>query len=70
MQTDTTTKASVKYRIHHNIRELEITVDMVPAMKKNQLMSASKFENKNYIIVLKQKGVLNYVGNELKLRAS
>ena len=43
MQIVTTTKASVKSRMNHNLRETSIAVDSVAALKHNSLMSVSKF---------------------------
>ena len=47
MPTRTTIKASVKSKMNHNLRELEITVDMVPALTHNSLMNASNFADSN-----------------------
>ena len=70
MPTRTTIKASVKSKMNHNLREIEITVDMVPALTHNSLMNASNFAHSNYITVLTPEEVLIYYGNEVKLRAS
>ena len=47
MPTRTTIKASVKSKMNHNLRELEITVDMVPALTHNSLMNARNFADSN-----------------------
>ena len=47
MPTRTTIKASVKYKMNHNLREIEITVDMVPELTHNSLMNASNFADSN-----------------------
>ena len=55
MPTITTIRASVKSKMHHNLGEPAITVDMVPALKHNSFMSARKFADENYITVLTPK---------------
>ena len=70
MPTCTTPKASVKANMNNNLRELSRIVDMVPALKHNLLMTASKFADANYITVLTPKELLIHDGNELKLQAS
>ena len=42
MPTGTTAPASVKEKLHHSVREPARTVDMVPDLNHNLLMSASK----------------------------
>ena len=61
----TTAKANVKSNIFHNLRETIITMDMVPVLKHNSLVTAIKFENSTYIKVLKLEEVLIYYGNEV-----
>ena len=60
MPTGTTTKASVKYNMHHKLREPEITVNMVTYIRHNPLTSASKFADANYITMLTPEEVLIY----------
>ena len=70
MPRGTTTKARVKSKMHHNLREPTITVDMVPELNHNSLMSARKFVDDNYTTVLNLEEVLIYDGNAVKSRAS
>ena len=61
MPTGTTAPASVKEKLHHHcVRETALTLDMVPNLKYNSLMSASKFANAQYITVLTPTEVLVY----------
>ena len=43
MTTGTTTKSSTKAKMRHKLIEPAKTVDMVPALKHNSLMSAIMF---------------------------
>ena len=52
MPTGTTAPASVKAKLHHSVRERAGTVEMVPNLKQNSLMSARKFADAQYITVL------------------
>ena len=69
LQTSTTTKASVKSRMHYNLCYLERTVYMFPYLEHNSLMSAIKFADENYITVLMSEEVLIDDVNEIKLQA-
>ena len=60
MPTGTTAPASFKAKLHHSVREPARTVDMVPDLKHNSLMSAIKFANDQYITVLTHTEVLVY----------
>ena len=60
MPTGTTAPASFKAKLHHMVRELALTVDMVPNLKHNLLMSARKFADAQYITVLIPTEVLVY----------
>ena len=60
MTTVTKAPASVKSEIHHRVRETARTVDMIPNLKHNSLMSARKFADVNYISVLTPSEVLVY----------
>ena len=60
MPTGTTALAIVKAKLHHIVREPKRTVDMVPNLKHNSLMSARKFADSNYISVLKTTEVSVY----------
>ena len=52
MPTGDTTPASTIAKLHHNVREPARTVDMVPALKHNSLISGPKFADANYVTVL------------------
>ena len=52
MLTGTTAPASVKAKLHHMVREPARTLDMVPNLKHNSLMSDRKFANAQYITFL------------------
>ena len=62
-----TAKASTQAKLHLQLRESAHTGDMVPDLKHNSLISASKFADANYITVLTPTEVLIYDGEELKL---
>ena len=55
-----TASASVKAKLHHMLRDPACTVDMVPNLKHNSLMSARKFSDAQYITVLTPTEVLVY----------
>ena len=67
LPTGHTTKASKKSKLHHLVREPARTVDIVPDLKQNSLLSASKFADANYITLLTPDEVLIYDGNTLKM---
>ena len=60
MPTGTTEPASVKAKLYHSVRDPARTVDMVPDLKHNSLMSARKFAYSQYITVLTPTEVLVY----------
>ena len=60
MPTGTTAPSSVKAKLHHSVREPARTVDMVPDLKQNSLMSARKLADAQYITVLTPTDVLFY----------
>jgi len=62
-----TAKASTRAKLHLKLRDPACTVDMVPDLKHNSLISASKFADANYITVLTPTEVLIYDGERLKL---
>ena len=62
-----TAKASTRAKLHLKLRDPARTVDMVPDLKHNSLISASKFADANYITVLTPTEVLIYDGERLKL---
>ena len=66
MPTGTTTKASVKTKMQHNLRYPTRIVDMAPALKHNSLISTSKLLDTNYITVLTPKEELIYDVNGVK----
>jgi len=62
-----TAKTSTRAELHLQLREPARTVDMVPDLKHNSLISASKFADANYITLLMPTEVLLYDGEGLKL---
>ena len=60
MPTGTIDPASVKAKLHHMVRDTARTVDMVPNLNHNSLMSARKFADAQYITVLTPTKVLVY----------
>ena len=60
MPTGTTAPASFKAKLHHMVRDPARTVDMVPNLKHNSLMSAGKIADAQYITVLTLTEVLVY----------
>ena len=55
MPTGATTKAIVKVKMHHNLRDTDIIVDMVPELKHNSLKIARKSVDANLITVMPPK---------------
>ena len=55
-----TTKASREGKLHHNIREPARTVNILPELKHNSLLSGSKFADGGYTTVLTPTHVLIY----------
>ena len=53
MPTGETTAASTQAKLFHYVREPAKTVDMVPQLQNNSLISGGKFADSNYITVLK-----------------
>ena len=70
LPTGHTTAASKQAKLHHQVREPARTVDIVPGLKHNSLLSASKFADANYITILTPTEVLIYDGEDLKLTVS
>ena len=62
MPTGETTAGGTQAKLYHNVRELEKTVDMVPQLQHNLLISGGKFTDANYITVLTPTEVLIYDG--------
>ena len=62
-----TAAASNIAKLKLNLREPARTVDIVPDLKHNSLISASKFADANYITILTPTEVLIYDGDGLKL---
>jgi hypothetical protein len=56
MPTGDTTPASTIAKLHYDVRKSVRTVDMVPALKHNSLISGPKFAEANYITVLTPTG--------------
>ena len=60
LPTGHTTTASVQAKLHHLVREPARTVDIVPDLHHNSLLSASKFADAGYVTVLTADEVLIY----------
>jgi len=67
MPTGDSTPASTKAKLHHEVREPARTVDMVPELKQNSLLSGPKFADANYITILTPTEVLIYDAHGLKI---
>ena len=67
MPTGHTTTASYQAKLHHIVREPARTVDLVPELQNNSLISGPKFADANYITILTPDEVLIYDGTDLQL---
>ena len=67
MPTGETADADKKAKLHHKVREPARTVDMVPDLKHNSLISGAKFAEANYVTVLTPDELLIYDGDELHM---
>ena len=70
MPTGETTSASTQAKLFHDVREPAKTVDMVPQLQHNSLISGGKFVDANYITVLTPTEVLIYDGKENHISVS
>ena len=70
LPTGQTTKASKEAKLHHKLREPARTVDIVPELKHNSLLSGSKFADANYVTILTPDEVLIYDGADLTIKVS
>ena len=70
MPTGKTTAASTQAKLFHNVREPAKTVDMVPQVHHNSLISAGKFADANYITVLTPTELLIYDGKDTHISVS
>ena len=61
------TRASMQAKLHHKVREPARTVDMVPGLKHNSLISGGKFADANYVTILTPTQVLIYDNNDLTI---
>jgi len=62
-----TLQASTKAKLKHDVREPAKTVDMVPGLKNNSLISGPKFADAGYITVLTPTELLIYDGIDLQM---
>ena len=60
----------VQAKLHHDVRGPSRKVDIVPALKHSSLLSTSKFDDANYVTVLKPTEVLIYYGNNITIQVS
>ena len=65
MPAGETTAASTQAELYHGVREPAKTVDMVPKLQHNSLISGGKFADANYITVLTPTEVLIYDGEDM-----
>ena len=70
LPTGQTTNASMEAKLHHDVREPARTVDIVPDLQHNLLLSGSKFSDANYVTILTPKEVLIYDGKDLTITVS
>ena len=70
MPTGKTTSVSTHTNLYHDVCEPAKTVDMVPELKHNSLISGYKFADANYITVLTPTDVLIYDGNNIHISVS
>ena len=70
MPTGETTASSTQAKLYHDVREPEKTVDMVPQLKHNSLISGGKFADANYITVLTPTELLINDGNYMHISVS
>ena len=64
MPTSETKAASTQAKLFHGVCEPSKTVDMVPQLQHNSLISGGKFSEANYITVLTPTEVLIYDGED------
>ena len=62
--------APTKAKLYHSVSEPARTVDMVPALKDNSLLSGGKFDQAGYVAVCGDKKVSLYDGKTAKITLS
>lgn len=62
--------ATTSAKLHHKVREPARTVELVPEMKQNTLISVSKFVESGYLMVLNVEEVNIYDGKMVKLEVN
>ena len=67
LPTGQTTRARNKAKLYHHVREPARTIDMVPDLKHNSLLSLPKFADANYVTVLTPTEILIYDGSDIHL---
>ena len=70
ISTGETTSASTQAKLYHDVREPAKTVEMIPQLQHNSLISGSKFADANYITVLTPTEVLFYNGMDTHISVS
>jgi hypothetical protein len=70
MPTGNETPAGDISLLHHDLCDPARTVDMVPGIKNNTLISTSKFADANYISIFDQEEVNAYDANTTKITVS
>ena len=70
MPTGETTAVSTQAKLYHDFCEPAKTVDIVPQLKHNSLISRSKFANASYITFLTPTELLIYDGKYMHISVS
>jgi len=70
LPTGHTTKASTQSKLHHEVREPARTIDILPDLKHNSLISGPKFADANYVTILTPTEVLIYDNDNLTISVS
>ena len=70
MPTGNQTPAGDIALLHHNLREPVISVDMVPGIRNETLISTSKFADTNYFSIFDKEEVTIYDANMTKITVS
>ena len=63
-------EASVEAKLHHKVREPARSVDMVPNLERNSLISGVKFAEAGYVTLLTPTEIFIYDGSDLKITLS
>ena len=67
LPTGGTAQASLAAKLHHDLHEPVISMDIVPSLTDNTLISTGKFTDANYFAVYNDKELNIYDGNKAKI---